>query len=59
MIYNDCYMVRRYSRNKLRRHQAIMKLGATLVFAFSHTQEYEALIAALLDALRPEDRPPF
>lgn len=58
-IYNDCYMVRHYERNKLRRHQAIQKLGATLQFAFSQTDEYEPLIQALLEGLRPIDRPKF
>lgn len=63
-INNDCYLVRHYhsqrtSIERLRRHQAIQKLGETLKFAFSQTDQYEALIAALLDGLRPEDRPPF
>lgn len=62
-IYNDCYMVRHYARGgrseiaKLRRHQAIQKLGETLRFAFNSTEEYETLIAAMLDGLRPLDVP--
>ena len=61
-ILNDAYMVRHYARNQVRRRQAIQKLAATLRFAFNEAQEYEeqqAVITALLDGLRPEDRRPF
>lgn len=58
LILNDAYMVRHYSRSKQRRRQAIKKLGATILFAFSQSDDHEPLIEAILDALRPQDRPP-
>ena len=63
LLRNDCYMVRQYGgqRNetqRLRRRQAIRKLVATLQYAFKETEDYEAIIAAFLDGLRPLDRPP-
>ena len=63
-LNNDCYMVRHYhgqrtAARRLRRHQAIQKLVATLMFTFEHTDDYEAVIGAVLDGLRPRDRPPF
>ena len=61
-IYNDCYMVRHYERNQLRRRQAIQKLAETLRFAFNKARDYDeqqAVIGAMLEGLRPRDRVPF
>jgi len=59
---NDGYMVRHYSRNRLRREQAILKLWLTAREAFNKSTEAEdreAVLTALLDALRPHDDRPF
>jgi hypothetical protein len=57
-------MVRNYSleRNesqRLRRAQAILKLGLTIREAFASTDDFEPLMAAFLDALRPRESKPF
>ena len=54
-ILNDAWMVRNYSRNRIRRAQAIAKLGHTLRHAFNQSDDFETLIATVLDALRPQD----
>jgi hypothetical protein len=61
-IRNDGYMVRHYSRNRLLREQAILKLWLTAREAFNKSteaQDREALLAAIADGLRPIERPPF
>ena len=65
-ILNDGYMVRHYWRGgriggrpmELRR-QAILKLGLTIRMAFGISEDFEALIAAVADAVRPRDEQPF
>ena len=57
-ILNDWYMVRHYQRG-LRRDQAILKLGTTIREAFSSSNDYKTLIAAVLDGGRPRDEQPF
>jgi hypothetical protein len=57
-------MVRRYSlaRNhlmRLQRAQAIQMLGLAVRDAFNNSNDFEALLAALVDGLRPKDDPPF
>lgn len=64
LIRNDCFMVRHYSSSRteaarLRRHQAILKLWADLHFAYKQSDDPEAVLAELLDGLRPRDIPPF
>ena len=67
-ILNDAWMVRHYLRGalhrhntqqKLRREQAIQKLGLTVRHAFECSNDFEALLAAVVDGLRPQDKPPF
>lgn len=65
-ILNDGYMVRHYRRGariggrpqELRR-QAIRKLGLTIREAFNLSEDFEALIAAVADSVRPKDEQPF
>lgn len=63
-ILNDAWMVRHYRRGgrvgvgKLQRAQAIQKLGVTVRNAFNASTDYETLLAALVDGLRPRDEPP-
>jgi hypothetical protein len=63
-ILNDAWMVRNYGleRNesqRLRRAQAILKLGLTVREAFSSTDDFEPLLAAICDGLRPRESKPF
>jgi hypothetical protein len=65
-IYNDWYMVRHYWRGarssiaRAERQAAIRKLGLTVRYAFSASEDFEALLAAVVDGGRPRDTdPPF
>lgn len=63
-ILNAAWAVRHYapqrgSQGRLRRSQAILKLGLVVRDAFDHSDDFEALLAAVVDGLRPVDRPPF
>lgn len=65
-IYNACWWVRNYERGarvtalSLYRKQAILKLGLTCREIFNHTDDFEPVLAALVDGLRPRDPPsPF
>jgi len=60
-IRNACFMVRHYPRpaQRARRAQAILRLGLTVRAAFNSTDDFEPLLAALLDGLRPNDERPF
>ena len=58
-ILKDWYMVRYYQRGGLRREQAILKLGITIREAFAESNDYRALIAAVLDGGRPKDERTF
>lgn len=64
-ILNAGWMVRHYARGarsglqRAQRNQAIRSLGETVRHAFSVSSDYEALLAAVADALRPRDDPPF
>ena len=64
-IYNDSYEVRYYHRGgrtsigRARRAQAIQKLGLTLREALNRSEDFEAILAAIVDGLRPRDEPPF
>lgn len=65
LIYNDSRMVREYERGgrtsigRLKRQQAILKLGLTVQHAFSVSKDYETLLSALVDGLRPRNEQPF
>ena len=65
-ILNDWYIVRHYKRGgraggvgRERRQQAVQKLGLTIREAFNRSNDFEALIAAVLDGGRPQDHQPF
>ena len=64
-ILNDSYLVRHYHRGgrtgigRARRTQAIQKLGLTLREALNRTEDFEAILTALVDGLHPRDEPPF
>lgn len=57
-IRNDAWMVLHYSpqrtaAQRLRRSQAILKLGLTVRYAFAQSDDFEALLTAVLDGLNP------
>jgi len=58
-ILNAAWMVRHYHRNRARRQQAILRLGLTVREAFNASDDYEALLSALVNGLNPKDEPPF
>lgn len=64
-ILNAAWMVRHYARggrtdiHALQRTQAIQHLGLIVRNAFELSDDYEALLAAIVDGLRPRDEPPF
>lgn len=64
-ILNDAWMVRHYARGgrtgieQARREQAIQKLGLTVRDAFNVSEDYQSLLAAVVDGLRPRDDQPF
>lgn len=49
----------RNESQRLRRTQAIQKLGLELREAFSETEDFEPLLAAILHGLNPKDPSPF
>jgi len=63
-ILNDGWMVRHYAlqrtpSQRLRRAQAIQKMGVTVRAAFSQSDDFEALLGAVVEGLRPRDNQPF
>ena len=62
-IYADARWVRHYERGgrlkyspmAIRRAQAILKLGLTVRYAFSQSDDFEALLVALFDGLCRRD----
>lgn len=61
-ILNDARMVREYPRvaiQRTRREQAILKLGLTVREAFNGSNDFQALLAAVVDGLRPREEQPF
>lgn len=63
-ILNDWWMVRYYAPQRtremrLRRAQAVQKLGLTIRHAFNSSDDFEPLLAAVLDGGRPKDDRPF
>lgn len=55
-IYNACWWLRN-SRGKrnAQRQQAILAVGLAVRSAFQQTEDFEPLLAALLDGLSPRD----
>lgn len=60
-ILNACYPVRYYRRPVQRelRAAAIAALGLIVRDAFNQSEDFEALLAAIVTGLAPDDRPPF
>jgi len=58
-IRNDAYMVRYFWRNRVRREQAILKLGLTCREAFTESKDVKTVILAMIDGLKREDIDPF
>ena len=64
-ILNCAWMVRHYARggrtgiSRLERAQAIQRLGLEVRRAFDVSDDFEALLAAIVDGLRPNEHPPF
>ncbi|HZM33654.1 MAG TPA: hypothetical protein VFC18_04095 [Burkholderiales bacterium] len=64
-ILNDWFMVRHYVRgartgiSRTERRQAIQKLGLTVRYAFSTSDDFEPLLAAVVAGGNPKDDPPF
>lgn len=65
MLLNAAWMVRHYARGgrssigRLERKQAILAMGLAVREAFSKSDDFESLLAAIVDGLRPRDDPPF
>ena len=65
VILNSAWMVRHYARGgrssiqRAERKQAILYLGLAVRHAFSQSEDFEALLAAVVDGLRPRETPPF
>ena len=64
-ILNDAWLVRHYARGGRsliqgpQRTEAIEHLGITCRDAFNRSEDFEALLAAIVDGLRPKNDPPF
>lgn len=64
-ILNDAWMVRHYVRGgrvsiqRDQRDEAIRRLGLTVRDAFNSSEDFETLLAAVVDGLRPRSDPPF
>jgi hypothetical protein len=64
-ILNAAWMVRHYARGgrttiqRPERTQAIEHLAITLRDALNSSSDFEPLLAAVVDGLRPKDEPPF
>jgi len=63
-IRNAGYLVRHYalqrtSHARLLRAQAITKMGLAVRAAFSNSDDFEPMLAAVADGLRPRDERPF
>lgn len=64
-ILNEWYSVRYYYRGarssigRLHRAQAIQRLGLAIRNAFNKSDDFESLIAAVVEGAKPRDDPPF
>lgn len=61
LILNAAWMVRHYRRACLRRQRAaaLAQLGRAVRRAFNESEDFEPLLAAICDGLRPHDEQPF
>lgn len=65
-IRNEGWMVRHYysrgartSIGRLHRQQALIKFGLTCRYALNHSNEFEAILSAIVEALSPKNHEPF
>ena len=64
-ILNAAWMVRHYARGgrvniqREQRNAAIRNLGLVVRQAFDASEDFETLLAAVVDGLRPRNEPPF
>ena len=64
-ILNAAWMVRNYARggrsqiSQAQRERAIQALGAIVREAFHSSEDFEPLLAAVVEGLRPKEEPPF
>ena len=64
-IFNAAYMVRHYARGgrvniqRAQREQAILQMGLAVRDAFNRSEDFEALLAAVVEGLRPKEDQPF
>lgn len=64
-ILNAAWLVRHYARGgrttiqRNERAQAIRKLGVTVREAFNGSEDFEPMLAAVVEGLRPKGDPPF
>jgi hypothetical protein len=64
-ILNAAYMVRHYARGgrmrieRDKRQKAIHAMGMVVRDAFNSSEDFEALLAAVVDGLSPKDVQPF
>lgn len=64
-ILNAAYLVRYYGRGartqiqRLERQQAIQRMGLTVRQAFDDSDDFEALLVAIVDGLVPKEEPRF
>jgi len=63
-IYSACWWVRHYSpprtaAMRLKRAQAIRRLGLTLREAFNRSDDFETLLTVLVDGLNTKETKPF
>lgn len=64
-ILNAAWMVRHYTRGgrlsiqRAQRAEAVLMLGLIVREAFNASQDFEPLLAAIVDGLRPRDEQPF
>jgi hypothetical protein len=60
LILNDLWMVRHYRRNRIRRNQAIRKLGEDLREALNNSADFHEILRAMYEGMNPkDDYPPF
>jgi len=59
LILNDLWMVRHYRRNRVRRAQAVRKLGEDLREALNNTDDFESILRAFAEGVHPKDDSPF
>lgn len=64
-ILNAGYMVRHYARGgrtaiqRRERQEAIRRMGLAVRDAFNQSEDFESLLAAVADGVRPQDDAPF